>query len=68
MRAFSDRKTLLAAIVFVTAIVVYPLLAPDSYHLGIGITAGASCPNNLIEDAILRLYELHGIDKAQLLA
>jgi 4-hydroxy-3-methylbut-2-enyl diphosphate reductase len=34
----------------------------------IGITAGASCPNNLIEDAILRLYELHGIDKAQLLA
>ena len=34
----------------------------------IGITAGASCPNNLIEDAILRLYELHGIDKAELLA
>jgi len=34
----------------------------------IGITAGASCPNNLIEDAILRLYALHGIDKAQLLA
>jgi 4-hydroxy-3-methylbut-2-enyl diphosphate reductase len=34
----------------------------------IGITAGASCPNNLIEDAILRLYELHGIDRAQLLA
>jgi 4-hydroxy-3-methylbut-2-enyl diphosphate reductase len=33
----------------------------------IGITAGASCPNNLIEDAILRLYALHGIDKAQLL-
>ena len=34
----------------------------------IGITAGASCPNNLIEDAILRLYELHGINRAQLLA
>jgi len=33
----------------------------------IGITAGASCPNNLIEDAILRLYELHGIGKAELL-
>jgi len=33
----------------------------------IGITAGASCPNNLIEDAILRLYDLHGIDRAQLL-
>jgi 4-hydroxy-3-methylbut-2-enyl diphosphate reductase len=34
----------------------------------IGITAGASCPNNLIEDAILRLYDLHGIDRTQLLA
>jgi len=34
----------------------------------IGITAGASCPNNLIEDAILRLYDLHGIDRAELLA
>jgi 4-hydroxy-3-methylbut-2-enyl diphosphate reductase len=34
----------------------------------IGITAGASCPNNLIEDAILRLYELHGIDRGQLLS
>jgi 4-hydroxy-3-methylbut-2-enyl diphosphate reductase len=34
----------------------------------IGITAGASCPNNLIEDAILRLYELHGIDRSQLLS
>jgi 4-hydroxy-3-methylbut-2-enyl diphosphate reductase len=34
----------------------------------IGITAGASCPNNLIEDAILRLYELHGIGREQLLA
>jgi branched-chain amino acid transport system permease protein len=41
MRAFSDRKTLLAAIVFIAAIVIYPVLAPDSYHLGIGITAGA---------------------------
>ena len=27
----------------------------------IGITAGASCPNNLIEDTILRVFELHGI-------
>ena len=34
----------------------------------IGITAGASCPNNLIEDAILRLFELHGIGKTQMLA
>ena len=29
--------------------------------LTIGITAGASCPNNLIEDTIKRLFELRGI-------
>jgi 4-hydroxy-3-methylbut-2-enyl diphosphate reductase len=28
--------------------------------LTIGITAGASCPNNLIEDVICRLLELRG--------
>lgn len=27
----------------------------------VGITAGASCPNNLIEDTIKRLFELRGI-------
>jgi 4-hydroxy-3-methylbut-2-enyl diphosphate reductase len=27
----------------------------------VGITAGASCPNNLIEDAIRRLFELRGL-------
>lgn len=32
----------------------------------IGVTAGASCPNNLIEDAILRVFELHGIQRGQL--
>jgi 4-hydroxy-3-methylbut-2-enyl diphosphate reductase len=36
--------------------------------LTIGVTAGASCPNNLIEDAILRLFELHDIDRNRLLA
>lgn len=36
--------------------------------LTIGITAGASCPNNLIEETILRVYELHGIARARLLA
>ena len=34
----------------------------------VGITAGASCPNNLIEDAIRRLFELRGISVAQVLA
>lgn len=34
----------------------------------IGVTAGASCPNNLIEEAIIRLFELHGISRDELLA
>jgi len=33
----------------------------------VGITAGASCPNNLIEDAIQRLFELRGISVQQVL-
>jgi 4-hydroxy-3-methylbut-2-enyl diphosphate reductase len=33
----------------------------------VGITAGASCPNNLIEDAIRRLFELRGISVQHLL-
>jgi 4-hydroxy-3-methylbut-2-en-1-yl diphosphate reductase len=34
----------------------------------VGITAGASCPNNLIEDAIRRLFELRGISVQEVLA
>jgi 4-hydroxy-3-methylbut-2-enyl diphosphate reductase len=34
----------------------------------VGITAGASCPNNLIEDAIRRVLELRGISVQQVLA
>ncbi len=34
--------------------------------LVVGITAGASCPNNLIEETVLRLFELHGISRAEL--
>ena len=33
----------------------------------VGITAGASCPNNLIEDTILRVYELRGISSNDVL-
>jgi 4-hydroxy-3-methylbut-2-en-1-yl diphosphate reductase len=33
----------------------------------IGITAGASCPNNLIEETILRVYELRGITADEIL-
>jgi 4-hydroxy-3-methylbut-2-enyl diphosphate reductase len=32
-----------------------------SGKLTVGITAGASCPNNLIEDVIRRLFELRGL-------
>jgi 4-hydroxy-3-methylbut-2-enyl diphosphate reductase len=32
--------------------------------VSIGITAGASCPNNLIEAAIVRMFELRGVDRA----
>jgi 4-hydroxy-3-methylbut-2-enyl diphosphate reductase len=34
----------------------------------VGITAGASCPNNLIEETIVRLFELEGIPRSQVLA
>src|SRR5215510_14769068 len=34
----------------------------------VGITAGASCPNNLIEDTIRRLFQLRGISPEELLA
>ena len=34
----------------------------------VGITAGASCPNNLIEDTIRRLFELRGISVQELMA
>jgi len=32
----------------------------------VGITAGASCPNNLIEETLLRLFELRGIPRTEL--
>lgn len=34
----------------------------------VGVTAGASCPNNLIEDVIRRLFELRGVSVHELLA
>ena len=39
-----------------------------SGKITIGVTAGASCPNNLIEDTIRRLFELRGISVQTLLA
>ncbi len=37
----SRRKSPIAALLFVVAVALYPLGFPDSYHLGVGITAGA---------------------------
>ncbi|HTY87198.1 MAG TPA: 4-hydroxy-3-methylbut-2-enyl diphosphate reductase [Candidatus Acidoferrum sp.] len=37
-------------------------------RITVGVTAGASCPNNLIEDTIRRLFELRGIAVQELLA
>jgi 4-hydroxy-3-methylbut-2-enyl diphosphate reductase len=34
----------------------------------VGITAGASCPSNLIEDTVLRVFQLRGVDTAAVLA
>jgi 4-hydroxy-3-methylbut-2-enyl diphosphate reductase len=38
------------------------LLASDKPAI-IGITAGASCPNNLIEETIVRIFELRGVSR-----
>src|SRR5689334_10807244 len=32
----------------------------------VGITAGASCPNNLIEETLVRLFDLRGVTREQL--
>lgn len=37
-----------------------------SGHITVGITAGASCPNNLIEETIRRLLDLRGISVQEL--
>ena len=44
----------------------YPGLVLQDKPVVIGVTAGASCPNNLIESAIIRAMELRGISKDEL--
>ena len=34
----------------------------------IGITAGASCPANLIEDTIMKVFDLRGVSREELAA
>jgi len=36
-------------------------------ELVIGVTAGASCPNNLIEDVVFRVFELCGVERERVL-
>ena len=38
----------------------------NNRQITIGITAGASCPNNLIEETILRIFEIRGHDIGEL--
>lgn len=40
-------------------------LADTTAEITIGITAGASCPNNLIEDTLLRVFALRGVAEAE---
>lgn len=40
---------------------------PDG-PVSIGITAGASCPNNLIDDTVRRLFHLRGINVDEIIA
>jgi len=37
-------------------------------NIYVGITAGASCPNNLIDDAVRRLFNLRGVNVDQMIA
>ncbi|MEC8972425.1 MAG: 4-hydroxy-3-methylbut-2-enyl diphosphate reductase, partial [Verrucomicrobiota bacterium] len=40
---------------------------PSDGKLTVGVTAGASCPNNLIEEVILRVYTLRGTPASEVL-
>lgn len=42
----------------------YSQLLSGDQPVIIGITAGASCPNNLIEETVFKVFELRGIDRA----
>ena len=44
----------------------YAKLFANDQPVTIGITAGASCPNNLIEETIFKVFELRGVDRERL--
>jgi 4-hydroxy-3-methylbut-2-enyl diphosphate reductase len=44
----------------------YSQLFAGDREVVIGITAGASCPNNLIEETLIKMFELRGISREAL--
>ncbi len=44
----------------------YSRLFSDERPVTVGITAGASCPNNLIEETLVKIFELRGISREAL--
>jgi 4-hydroxy-3-methylbut-2-enyl diphosphate reductase len=46
----------------------YSKVFDPEQEIVVGITAGASCPSNLIEDAILKVFELRGVSEDQVRA
>ena len=42
----------------------YSEILSSDKPITIGVTAGASCPNNLIENTVLKVFEFRGIDAA----
>ncbi len=44
----------------------YSRLFSDERPVTVGITAGASCPNNLIEETLVKVFELRGVSREML--
>lgn len=44
----------------------YARLFSDDHPVTVGVTAGASCPNNLIEETIFKVFELRGVEHDRL--
>ena len=44
----------------------YAKLFSDDHPVTVGVTAGASCPNNLIEETIFKVFELRGVEHDRL--
>jgi 4-hydroxy-3-methylbut-2-enyl diphosphate reductase len=49
-------------------ITTYASRLASPHPLTVGITAGASCPNNLIEEALFKVFDLRGVSRENLAA